>query len=90
MPTAYPSRRSNPAAATMTFDHAFDVMAMDDEVARQQPLSMRKALLDRLLSKQADGIFVVTFEQGEAGPALFSAAISMGSEGLVSKRRNRA
>ena len=70
--------------------YAFDVMAMDGEDVRQLPLSMRKALLDRLLGKQAEGMFMATFERGDAGPVLFSAAVSMGLEGFVSKRMDRA
>ena len=51
---------------------------------------MRKALLDRLLGKQAEGMFMATFEQGDVGPVLFPAAVGMGLEGFVSKRLDRA
>jgi bifunctional non-homologous end joining protein LigD len=68
---------------------AFDVVAMDGENLREQPLSLRKTNLARLLARRPDGIFLSDFEQGEIGPDLFRAACRMGFEGLVSKRRDR-
>jgi ATP-dependent DNA ligase len=68
---------------------AFDVLAMDGEVLRNLPLSMRKTNLDRLLRGRPDGIFVNPFESGAIGPDLFRAACDMGLEGLVSKRADR-
>jgi bifunctional non-homologous end joining protein LigD len=68
---------------------AFDVLAIDGDDLRRLPLSMRKANLQRLLSRRPDGIFISDFEQGEIGPDLFRAACSMGLEGLVSKRADR-
>jgi ATP-dependent DNA ligase len=41
---------------------AFDVLAMDGDDLRRLPLSMRKANLQRLLSRRPDGIFVSDFE----------------------------
>jgi|SRR5579871_5092365 len=68
---------------------AFDVLALDGDDLRKLPLSMRKANLQRLLSRRPDGIFLSDFEQGEIGPDLFRAACNMGLEGLVSKRADR-
>jgi bifunctional non-homologous end joining protein LigD len=68
---------------------AFDVLVMDDDDLRGLPLSMRKANLQRLLSRRPDGIFVSEFEQGEIGPDLFRKACKFGLEGLVSKRADR-
>jgi len=68
---------------------AFDVLAMDEEDLRSQPLSKRKTNLDRLLRGRSDGIFVDPFEQGAIGPDLFRAACDMGLEGLVSRRGDR-
>jgi len=56
---------------------------------RRLPLSMRKANLQRLLSRRPDGIFLSDFEQGEIGPDLFRKACEFGLEGLVSKRADR-
>jgi len=66
--------------------YAFDILALDGDDLRDQPLSMRKTNLDRLLARRPDGIFVAPFEQGEIGPDLFRAARNMGLEGMVSKR----
>jgi bifunctional non-homologous end joining protein LigD len=68
---------------------AFDVLAIGGDDVRDQPLSMRKTNLDRLLRGRPDGIFVNPFEIGEIGPDLFRAACDMGLEGLVSKRSDR-
>jgi ATP-dependent DNA ligase len=54
------------------------------------PLSLRKANLDRHLSRQFNGIFVTDYEQGKIGDDLFRAACRMGLEGIVSKHRGRA
>ena len=62
---------------------------MDGDDLRNLPLSMRKANLQRLLSRRPDGIFVADFEQGEIGPDLFRKACEFGLEGLVSKRADR-
>ena len=68
---------------------AFDILALDGDDLRNLPLSMRKANLQRLLSRRPDGIFVSDFEQREIGPDLFRKACEFGLEGLVSKRADR-
>ncbi|WP_349253863.1 hypothetical protein [Bradyrhizobium sp. CB2312] len=50
---------------------------------------MRKTNLSRLLRGRPDGMFVAPFETGAIGPELFRAAVRMGLEGIVSKRRDR-
>jgi ATP-dependent DNA ligase len=67
----------------------FDILAMDGDDLRDLPLSMRKANLQRLLSRRPDGIFLSDFEQGEIGPDLFRKACEFGLEGMVSKRLDR-
>lgn len=57
---------------------AFDVLVMDGDGLRALPLFMRKAHLQRLLSRRPDGIFVSDFEQGEIGPDLFRKACEFG------------
>jgi bifunctional non-homologous end joining protein LigD len=69
--------------------YAFDILALNGDDLRSLPLSMRKAHLERLLARRPDGIFTISFEQGEIGPDLFRAACNMGLEGLVSKRLDR-
>jgi hypothetical protein len=60
-----------------------------DDVWIEQ-LSLRKANLDRLLSRQVGGIFMADYEQRAIGHDLFHAACRMGLEGIVSKHRGRA
>jgi ATP-dependent DNA ligase len=69
--------------------YAFDIVALDGDDLRDEPLHARKARLDRLLKGRPEGIFVAPFEPGEIGPGLFEAACRMGLEGLVSKHRER-
>ncbi|MBW7968132.1 RNA ligase family protein [Bradyrhizobium sp. BR 10289] len=69
--------------------YAFDLMALDGEDLRQLPLDQRKIDLARLMRGRPDGIFVAPFELGAIGPDLFGAAVRMGLEGIVSKRRDR-
>jgi len=68
---------------------AFDILAIDGDDLRDMPLSMRKANLQRLLARGADGIFLSDFEHGEIGPDLFRKICEFGFEGLVSKRSDR-
>ncbi|ULK98827.1 RNA ligase family protein [Bradyrhizobium sp. I71] len=69
--------------------YAFDILALGGEDLRALPLTMRKTNLARLLRGRPEGVFVAPFEAGEIGPDLFRAAVRMGLEGLVSKRRDR-
>jgi ATP-dependent DNA ligase len=55
---------------------------------RRLPLSLRKASLGRLLSRQVAGIFPADYEQDEIGQDLFHGACRMGLEGIVSKHRD--
>jgi hypothetical protein len=61
--------------------HSEIYVAIADDL-RPLPLSMRKALVSRLLGRRTDGIL--------ARSALFRAACNMGLKGLVSKRRETA
>jgi bifunctional non-homologous end joining protein LigD len=61
---------------------AFDALAMDGDDLRRLPLSMRKANLQRLLSRRPDGIIISDFEQGEIGPDLFRKACEFGLRAL--------
>jgi ATP-dependent DNA ligase len=68
--------------------YAFDILALEGDDLRKLPLHLRKANLQRLLARRADGIHLAPFEQGEIGTDLFRAACDMMLEGLVSKRRD--
>lgn len=67
------------------FLHAFDLMELDGEDLRPQPLRKRKAALAKLLRRGAGGLRLVEFDEGD-GQALMLAACRMGLEGIVSKR----
>ena len=69
--------------------YAFDLVALDGDDLREEPLFERKARLAKLLARRPEGIFVAPFETGEIGPDLFRAARDIGLEGLVSKHRQR-
>jgi ATP-dependent DNA ligase len=69
--------------------YAFDMLAGDGEDPRQL-LSLRKINLARLLKRRIPGVFIAEYEQGEIGRDLFRVTCSMGLEGIVSKRRDRA
>jgi bifunctional non-homologous end joining protein LigD len=69
--------------------YAFNCLVSDGEDIRKLRLGMRKASLSRPLARRMDGIFLSEFEQGEIGPDLFRHAYLMGSEGLVSKHKDR-
>ena len=62
---------------------------MDGDDLRPLPLSMRKANLEKLLHRRPEGIFTISFQEGEIGPELFYQACLMGLEGIVSKRADR-
>jgi hypothetical protein len=66
------------------------MLAGNTEDLRQLPLSPRKANLARSLSRPVEGIFVAEHEQGDIGYDLFRVACTMGLEGVVSKRLDRA
>jgi len=59
--------------------YAFDVLAMDGVDLGDLPLSIRKTSLARLLHRRPDGIFQISYEQGEIGPQLFPARLSHGA-----------
>lgn len=69
--------------------YAFDLVAIDGDDLRDQPLFERKGKLAKLLRGRPEGIFVAPYEAGGIGPGLFDAACRMGLEGLVSKHRER-
>jgi bifunctional non-homologous end joining protein LigD len=45
---------------------------MDGDDLRPLPLSMRRANLEKLLHRRPDGIFTISFQEGEIGPELFN------------------
>jgi ATP-dependent DNA ligase len=69
---------------------AFDLLAVDGDDIRDQPLHARKARLAKLLAKSRDGIQINEHMAGEIGPEMFEHACKLGLEGIVSKHRDRA
>jgi ATP-dependent DNA ligase len=69
---------------------AFDLLAVDGDDIRDQPLHARKARLAKLLAKAPDGIQLSEHLAGEIGPEMFEHACKLGLEGIVSKHRDRA
>jgi bifunctional non-homologous end joining protein LigD len=68
---------------------AFDLLAVDGDDLRSEPLYFRKARLAKLLAKSGDAIQLNPHLTGGIGPAMFEHACKLGLEGIVSKRRDR-
>jgi len=65
------------------------MFAGDGEDMRHLPLWMREANFGAAPGPSHQGHLHRLLEQGEIGPDLFRAACNMGSEGLISKGRDR-
>ena len=69
------------------FLYAFDLIELDGDDLRREPLITRKATLASVVSKAAPGIrFNQHFEHD--GPTVFAHACKLGLEGIVSKRKD--
>ena len=64
---------------------AFDLLEIEGEDLRDQPLLERKRRLRQLLSRRDDGLQYVEFLEGD-GAAIFAHACRLGLEGIVCKR----
>ena len=71
------------------FAYGFDLLALDGEDLRPQPLEQRRTKLTKLLARSKDGIVLSEHMDGELGQVMFKHACRMGLEGVVSKRRDR-
>jgi bifunctional non-homologous end joining protein LigD len=67
--------------------YAFDLLALDGQDLRREPLETRKATLASLLRKRPLGIALSEHLEGE-GEIVFWHACKLGLEGIISKRRN--
>jgi bifunctional non-homologous end joining protein LigD len=74
--------RQNDNAAVLC---AFDLIELDGEDLRWQPVERRKAVLADLLRGTSDGIAFNTHFAGD-GAIIFEHACTLGCEGIVSKR----
>jgi hypothetical protein len=70
------------------FLYAFDLIELDGEDMRRDPLAVRKATLASLLRRAAPGLRFNEHLDEEDGPLVFAHACKMGLEGIVSKRRD--
>jgi bifunctional non-homologous end joining protein LigD len=75
-------RRHDPSV----FLYAFDLIELDSDDLRREPLERRKAALERLLARAGSGVQLNEHLEAE-GPLVFEHACRMGLEGIVSKRK---
>jgi bifunctional non-homologous end joining protein LigD len=68
------------------FLYAFDLIELDGEDLRRDPLAVRKATLASVLSRAAPGLRFTEHMDEEDGPLVFQHAGKLGLEGIVSKR----
>ena len=71
------------------FLYAFDLIELNGNDLRRDPLEVRKATLASTLAKVGSGIRFNEHIEGD-GPTVFAHACKMGLEGIVSKRRDSA
>jgi bifunctional non-homologous end joining protein LigD len=67
------------------FLYAFDLMELNGDDLRRDPLEVRKATLRSMLAKAGLGLRFNEHLEGD-GPTVFGHACKMGLEGIVSKR----
>jgi len=77
-----------PKAATV-FLYAFDLIELNGDDLRRDPLEVRKAALRGMQAKAGLGLRFNEHIEGD-GPTVFAHACKLGLEGIVSKRRDSA
>jgi bifunctional non-homologous end joining protein LigD len=70
------------------FLYAFDLIELNRDDLRRDPLVVRKATLASLLSRASPGLRFNEHLDEKDGPLVFAHACKMGLEGIVSKRRD--
>src|SRR5262245_5325633 len=70
------------------FLYAFDLIALNGDDLRRDPLEVRKATLASVLSKAASGLRYNEHIEHDDGPTVFAHACKLGLEGIVSKRKD--
>jgi len=71
------------------FLYAFDLIELNGDDLRRDPLEIRKATLASIVAKASPGIRFNEHIEGD-GPTVFAHACKMGLEDIVSKRRDSA
>jgi len=69
------------------FLYAFDLIELDSDDLRREPLEVRKATLASVIARAAPGLRLNEHMQGD-GPTVFAHACKLGLEGIVSKRKD--
>ena len=69
------------------FLYAFDLIELDGEDLRRDPLEVRKATLASMIARAGPGIRLNEHIEGD-GPIVFHHACKLGLEGIVSKRKD--
>jgi bifunctional non-homologous end joining protein LigD len=70
-----------------TFLYAFDLIELNGDDMRRDPLEVRKATLRSMLAKAGLGLRFNVHLEGD-GPTIFAHACKLGLEGIVSKRKD--
>jgi bifunctional non-homologous end joining protein LigD len=68
------------------FLYAFDLIELNGNDVRRDPLEVRKAALASVLAKATSGLRLNEHIEAD-GPTVFAHACKMGLEGIVSKRK---
>jgi bifunctional non-homologous end joining protein LigD len=71
------------------FLYAFDLIELNGDDLRRDPLEVRKATLASIVAKASPGIRFNEHIEGD-GPTVFAHACKLGLEGIVSKRKDSA
>jgi bifunctional non-homologous end joining protein LigD len=69
------------------FLYAFDLIALNGDDLRREPLKVRKATLASVLAKATAGLRLNEHIEHDDGEVVFRHACKMGLEGIVSKRK---
>ena len=69
------------------FLYAFDLIELNGDDLRRDPLEVRKATLANILARADRGIWSNDHIEGD-GPTVFKHACKLGLEGIVSKRKD--
>jgi bifunctional non-homologous end joining protein LigD len=69
------------------FLYAFDLIELNGDDLRRDPIEVRKTTLASVLTKAAPGLRLNEHIEHEEGAIVFTHACKMGLEGIVSKRK---
>jgi ATP-dependent DNA ligase len=70
------------------FMWAFDLIELNGDDLRLEPMEVRKATLVTVLAREAPGVLLNKHMEEEDGPLVFAHACKLGLEGIISKHRD--